>query len=376
MSRNSISIGLITTASLLALAIGLIMFGQRIYAPAVPPADHAKVVMVWPETATAKQIKVGREHDTTRPFIGNLVAEKRVQRITNVGKAELHFWPAPSGTNTGTSVVVCPGGGFTVLAWDLEGTEIATWLNSIGVNAFILKHRVPTDKQASPISGPTEDLQRAIALVRHNAEKWNLNANRVGAVGFSSGSLMILKAALNTRYYEAVDEVDQQSCRPDFIIPVYGAPLVDFDGNRGAGSIVDGMELTEDSPNAFLVHARDDFVPVENALVLAKLYEEVGVPAECHVFDAGGHGFGARPVADLPITRWPQLCESWMRKNGWLELAANQKVVCELVTDEALTGPLSPPADESSPPTGTAGTDKKSDRPVLTPVRPLLSTTL
>ena len=334
LPRNPLlPVGLIASTGLLALVVGWIMFGQQIYARAIPPADHAKVMMVWPETATAKQLKVGREHDTTRPFVGKLVAEKRVQRITNVGKAELHFWPAPSDSNTGTSVVVCPGGGFTVLAWDLEGTEIATWLNSIGVNAFILKHRVPTDNQASPIEGPTEDLQRAIALVRHNAQKWNLNPDRIGAVGFSSGSLMIIKAALDTRSYEALDEVDQQSCRPNFIITVYGAPLDDFNGNGVATSTFDGMELTKDSPSAFLVHARDDYVPVENALELERLYKEVGVPVECHVFDVGGHGFGARPVADVPITDWPRLCESWMQKNGWLELAAKQKSSDELASD-------------------------------------------
>ena len=311
---------LIAVTSLLGLAVaGWLVFVRQFGAPTVPLAEHAELVMVWPETATAKQIKVGKERDRTNVF-DDLIAGKRVQRITNVGQAELHFWPAPADCNTGTSVVVCPGGGFHILAWDLEGTEIATWLNSIGVNAFILKHRVPTAKQASPSAAPTEDLQRAIALIRHNASQWNLNPDQVGAVGFSAGSLMILEAALGTRSYEPLDEVDEQDRRPNFIIPMYGAPLVDLDGN-GAGKILDGMELTKEAPVAFLVHARDDYVPVENSLVLAKLYREAGVPVECHIFETGGHGFGARSVADNPITDWPRLCESWMRQNGWLKLA-------------------------------------------------------
>ena len=183
--------------------------------------------------------------------------------------------------------------------------------------AFILKHRVPTKKHASPAAGPTEDLQRAIALVKHNAQQWNLNPDRVGAVGFSSGSLMILKAALDTRSYEALDDVDKQVRRPDFIMLIYSAPLIDFNG--GAKSLIDGMQPTKDSPNAFVVHARDDYIPVENALTLARLYNEADAPVECHIFDTGGHGFGARTIADAPITNWPRLCKSWMKDNGWLE---------------------------------------------------------
>jgi len=233
------------------------------------------------------------------------------------------------------------------------------WLNSIGVNAFILKHRVPTDKHTSPAVGPTEDLKRAIALIRHNAQKWNLSPNRVGAVGFSSGSLMILKAALDTNSYEAVDEVDEQSRRPDFIMPIYGSPLVDLDGNDGTGSIIAGMKLTKDSPSAFLVHARDDYVSAENALILARLYKEAGVPVECHIFDVGGHGFGARPVADVPITDWPRLCESWMKQNGWLEVAAKQKLSSEAMSsDKSLA--VGPAPAITGRPTGTLGTDNET----------------
>ncbi|QEG24102.1 alpha/beta hydrolase [Mariniblastus fucicola] len=292
---------------------GWLVWNQPMKAKAVEPAEHAEVLKVWPDSATDKRLDVGQEHDTTKDD-GELIAGKRVQRITNVSSAELHFWPADADVNTGTSVIICPGGGFYILAWDLEGTEIAQWLNSIGVNAFILKYRVPTARESDPAAAPTEDLQRAIAMVRHNAEKWNLAKDRVGTLGFSAGGNVIANAAFTTARYDAIDDVDKQSARANFIVPVYGARMV-----KKEGGLRDGMELNKDSPRAFIVHAFDDFVPVQNALELARLYKEADVPVDCHVFDTGGHGFGARFIEDVPVTNWPKLCESWMRKNGWLE---------------------------------------------------------
>ncbi len=318
-SNPFLSRELLAITGLLALVVsGWLVMNQSANVHAIEPAKNAEVLMLWPESATDKQMDVGQERDTTN-ITSDLIAGKRVQRITNVGKAELHFWPASAETNTGTSVVICPGGGFYILAWDLEGTEIAQWLNSIGVNAFILKYRVPTAKEDDPAAAPTEDLRRAIALVKHNAEKWNLNADRVGALGFSAGGQTLIAAALKKEeVYKAVDEVDKQSRRPDFIIPVYGARMVDLKKDSAA-SLRAGMELNANSPKAFIVHAFDDFVPVQNALQLASLYKDAGVPVECHVFDTGGHGFGARFVEGVPVTEWPELCETWMRRNGWLE---------------------------------------------------------
>ncbi len=293
---------------------GWLLWGQPETGEAnISTASGAEVLKVWPESAK-KTIDVGDEYDTTTAT-GELIAGKRVARITNVSSAELHYWPADKDKNTGTSVVICPGGGFYILAWDLEGTEIATWLNSIGVNAFILKYRVPTAKQSDPSAAPTEDLQRAIALVRHRSKEWNLNPEQVGVLGFSAGGMVTVNSALTTSRYDAIDEVDEHSARPNFIIPVYGARMV-----NDKGGLRDGMKLEKGSPTAFLVHAYDDFCPVQNAIELSRLYKEANVPVECHIFDTGGHGFGARYVEKFPVTGWPKLCENWMRKNGWLNL--------------------------------------------------------
>ena len=243
---------------ILSVAVGgWLLWNKPSDASDLPPPKETEVHMVWPDSAN-KQISVGDEYDTTT-VTSDLVAGKRVQRITNVARAELHRCPADPKKNTGTAVIICPGGGFNILAWDLEGTEIATWLNSIGVNAFILKYRVPTRKESNPSAAPTEDLQRAIALVRHNAEEWNLRPDRVGVLGFSAGGMLTANAAMTTSRYESIDEVDEQSARPDFIVPVYGARMV-----KKEGGLRDGMQLTKESPTAFIVHAFDDFVPVQN----------------------------------------------------------------------------------------------------------------
>ncbi|MEM9412558.1 MAG: alpha/beta hydrolase [Planctomycetota bacterium] len=311
---------LITAGFLCSLVAGWLLWDRNSIAHEdVTPAENAEVLMVWPDGAKDKQLEVAKEYDTTS-VTSDLVAGKRVQRITNVGKAELHFWPAKTELNTGTSVVICPGGGFHILAWDLEGTEIASWLNSIGVNAFILKYRVPTAKLASPSLAPMHDLHRSIALVRSNAAKWSLDPDRIGALGFSAGGCVVAAASFSKSSYEAIDDVDSIDRRPNFIIPVYGARMVNRDGK----GMLPGMELTKDAPPAFLVHAYDDFVPIHNTLELARLYKKAGVKVECHVFDTGGHGFGARYLEDSPITHWPKLCESWMKKNGWLDVPKSE----------------------------------------------------
>lgn len=303
----------VALVAILVIAVcGWLFLNQPINAN-VEPAANAQTIMVWPESAKDKQLDVGAEYDTTK-VTGELIAGKRVQRITNVSRAELHFWPAETEINTGTSVIICPGGGFYILAWDLEGTEIAKWLNSIGVNAFILKYRVPTAKDDDPAMAPTEDLQRAIALVRHNAANWNLKTDRIGTLGFSAGGNVIANAAFTSDRYDAVDEVDEQSARADFIVPVYGARMV-----AKEGGLRNGMTLDKSAPTAFIVHAVDDMVPVHNAIELSELYSKAGVPFQCHIFDTGGHGYGARYVEGVPVTDWPRLCEAWMRKNGWLE---------------------------------------------------------
>jgi acetyl esterase/lipase len=280
--------------------------------------NPTEVIAIWPDSATDKRIDVGKEYDKTGAA-DELIAGGRVMRLTNVANAELHLFPAPEKVNNGAAVVICPGGGFSVLAWDLEGTEVAKWLNSLGVNAYVLKYRVPTRKLDFPAGAPTEDLQRAIALIRSNCKAWKIDPDRIGALGFSAGAIVAMRAGLSKDAYAKVDAVDDQSTIPNFLISIYGGRMLEEDG-----SLNNSLTLDVNSPPLFVVHAYDDFVPVQNSLGIASAYKKAGVSVEAHIYDAGGHGFGLRFVKEHPITSWPDRCEEWMRRNGWLEVSASE----------------------------------------------------
>ena len=226
---------------------------------------------------------------------------------------------SPKGNNTGAAVVVFPGGGYNILAIDLEGTEACDWLTSKGITCVLLKYRVPCVKVGPYRDCATalEDAQRTIGLVRSQAARWHIDPRKIGVLGFSAGGHMV--AALSThfekRLYPAVDAADKESCRPDFAVALYpghlAVPEEDFALNPE-------IRVTSQTPPTFLLHAQDDPVdPVENSLVYYSALTKAGVPAEMHVYVKGGHAFGLRP-AESPITRWPELVEAWLRTLGMI----------------------------------------------------------
>ena len=226
---------------------------------------------------------------------------------------------SPKGSNTGAAVVVFPGGGYNVLAIDLEGTEACDWLTSKGMTCVLLKYRVPCVK-----SGPyrdcvtaLEDAQRTVGLVRFRAAEWHIDPHRIGVLGFSAGGHMV--AAMSThferRLYPAVDAADKESCRPDFAVALYpghlAVPETDFALNPD-------IHVSNQTPPTFLLQAEDDPTdPVENSLVYYAALRKAGVPAEMHVYVKGGHAFGLRRT-ESPITGWPQLVETWLRTIGMI----------------------------------------------------------
>jgi len=226
---------------------------------------------------------------------------------------------SPRGRNTGAAVVVLPGGGYNVLAIDLEGTEVCDWLASKGITCVLLKYRVPCAKVGPYRDCPTalEDAQRTVGLVRSQAAKWHVDPRKIGVLGFSAGGHMV--AAMSThfekRLYAAVDAADNESCRPDFAVALYPGHLAirekDFALNPD-------IQVTSRTPPTFLLQAADDPVdPVENSLVYYSALRKAGVPAEMHVYLKGGHAFGLRPT-ESPITRWPQLVETWLETIGMI----------------------------------------------------------
>jgi acetyl esterase/lipase len=281
----------------------------------VARASSQTTMPLWPSTPPgAPNLAAGQsEHDTTKPT-DTMIAGNRVARIGFVSKPTLAFYPAPSGKNTGATVVVFPGGAYQILAYDLEGTEVCDWLNGIGVNCALVKYRVPN---AGPFPKYTQDLadaQRAVRVVRQHASRWQLDANRVGVLGFSAGGhlVAVLGAHAADPIYPAIDEADKLSARPDFTLLIYPGYLQSDDDPLTLRPEVKPLALT---PPSFLIQTEDDTAKVENAWLYYEALKQANVPAEMHLFANGGHGYGLRPTK-LPVTHWPDLAATWLRTLG------------------------------------------------------------
>jgi len=281
----------------------------------VSGAIISEPIPLWPKGAPNENGTVGEEHDTTKPGEG-LVSGQRVIRLGNVSKPNITLYRPSKEKDTGTAVVVCPGGGYSILAMDLEGTEICEWFNSIGVTGVLLKYRVPTRPGDDKHVLPLQDAQRALSLVRFHAKEWDLDPKRIGVLGFSAGGHLTasVSTTFDRRAYEPVDEADQVSCRPDFSMPIYPAYLALKDQDN---KLAPDLTVTSNTPPTFLIQAEDDGVRVENSLFYYFALKNAKVPVEMHLYPTGGHGYGLRP-SDKLISSWPQRAEEWMRASGLL----------------------------------------------------------
>lgn len=292
----------------LALAFSILFVGTPLQAEPI-------TLDVWPEGKVPGEPS-GIGEETEQPQKAN---EKPVRRITNVTRPTLTIYPAPKENNNGTAVLIAPGGGYNILAWDLEGTEVAEWLNSVGVTGIVLKYRVPRrpgegKDRVAPIES-LQDAQRAMSLVRSRAGEWGIDPHKVGMLGFSAGGHLTAKASTTfaKRSYEALDPADMQSCRPDFTVLVYPAYLVEKDATGVKGE----FPISKETPPAFLAHAFDDGVTPESSLFYFLALKRAGVSAELHIYSTGGHGFGLRETKS-PSHTWPARCEEWLRTSGWI----------------------------------------------------------
>ena len=291
--------------------------------PAWQPSPGHKQVPIWPGAAPNARPVPGVEETGEGE---SLVAGRSWREVRNVSRPTMTVY-SPKGRNTGAAVVVFPGGGYQLLAIDLEGTEVCDWLTSKGVTCVLLKYRVPHtgpdwDKRCgcyrdTKSSMALEDAQRTVGLVRLNAAKWRVNPRKVGVLGFSAGAH--LAVAVSTRFeqrlYPAVDAADKESCRPDFAVVLYSGRLWTRDDKFELSPFV---TVTGKTPPTFLVHAEDDDVnSVNHSLVYYAALKKAGVPAEMHLYAQGGHAFGLRRTR-LPITGWPQLAEKWLGTIGMI----------------------------------------------------------
>lgn len=278
-------------------------------------AAPALVLNVWPGPPPGETRSLPPEADQTKDSDA-LIGGRRIIKLGNVSIPQLAVYRPSKDKDTGAAVVICPGGGFNILAYDLEGTEVADWLNSIGVTAIVLKYRVPARDPARRWLAAVQDAQRTLSLARSKAGEWGFDARRLGILGFSAGGSAAGIAALadGKRHYAGVDAADEVSCRPDFALLIYAAYFVE----RGRTQLAPDVVVPRGAPPFFFAHALDDGIPAENALLLASELKKAGSSAEVHVYDVGGHGYGLRPVASLPVTTWPQRAAEWLARRGLL----------------------------------------------------------
>jgi acetyl esterase/lipase len=273
-----------------------------------PPSPDHFTFPIWPGTAPGEAANQPPEADATTAK-DNLIAGKPLVRLGHVSVPTLTLYK-PKGANTGAAVVVFPGGGYNILAIDLEGTEVCDWLNSAGVTCVLLKYRVPGTGPYPKSPAALQDAQRAVGLVRQHAAEWKIDPNRIGVLGFSAGGH--LAAAISThfdqRLYDPIDDADKLSCRPDFAVVVYPGYLALSEKNFEANA---DIKPTEKTPPTFIVQAEDDPVHIENSTVYFLQLKNAKVPAELHIYAQGGHGYGLRRT-ELPVTSWPQSVEVWL----------------------------------------------------------------
>jgi acetyl esterase/lipase len=300
-----------------AVSIGAARFaaGQTAWQPS---PGHTQIP-IWPGAVPdAKPVKGPEMSATVLNAAGSpkLVGGKPWVYVDRVARPTMTVY-SPVGHNTGAAVVVFPGGGYEVLAIDLEGTEACDWLTSKGITCVLLKYRVPCVKTGPYRDCRTalQDAQRTLGLVRFNAVRWHIDPNKIGVLGFSAGGHMV--AAMSThfdkRLYPTVDAADTVSCRPDFAISLYpghlAVPEKDFALNPD-------IVVTSRTPPTFLVQAEDDPVdPVENSLVYYAALRKARVPVELHLYVKGGHAYGLRRTR-FAVTEWPELLAKWLGTIG------------------------------------------------------------
>jgi acetyl esterase/lipase len=279
-----------------------------------PKATRA--IKLWSDKAPGESKEYPAEGDTSKPN-DRSVADRAVVRIGNVTQPDLQIYsPAPEKA-TGACVLVCPGGGYNILAYDLEGTEVCQWLNSIGVTAALLKYRVPRREGKAPYEAPLQDAQRALNLLRSQASSLQIDPKRIGCLGFSAGGNLC--TMLTTRFdqltYPKTDAADELVPRPDFTLLIYPAYLVDKDNKQQLASDV---VFTKETPPMFLTMAQDDGLGCENVLVPAMKLNELKVPFSLHLYPTGGHGYGLRNTGN-PSQIWPDRAAEWMKQQGFLD---------------------------------------------------------
>jgi acetyl esterase/lipase len=319
------------TLTAVSLAFGVRAAAAQTSAATGAPAEIKKVSrpMVWEPSAEGNQVPLWPEGlaiqrpESDKPEeVGNgsrLVAGRPWTWATYVSRPTMTIYP-PRGRNTGAAILVLPGGGYSAVAMDLEGTEICDWMTKQGVTCVLLKYRVPQAwrhdrvEKVPKVQLPLQDAQRAMGSLRHRAASYGIDPHKVGVIGFSAGGH--LAAALSNaekRIYKSVDAADREPSRPDFAILLYPGHLWDETSPRTSLKLSPWVEIRADAPPSLLIHSMNDPTDdVRHSLAYGLALNEVGVMVDMHLYARGGHAFGMRPTSDPITTEWPQLVERWL----------------------------------------------------------------
>jgi acetyl esterase/lipase len=260
-------------------------------------SQNNEVIHLWPG-------KVPGEDSMKHPARLYHDTSRRVIRITDITDPIITVYTPHGKHKTGAGIIVCPGGGNKYLAINIEGEEVAKWLNQLGITAFVLQYRVPLKQ-----TGALQDIQRAIRLIRSNAAKWKLEVNKIGVMGFSAGGNLSARAgtSFNKVTYTPIDAVDSLSCRPDFALLLYPGSMASGLDHK----LIPELTVPKNTPPMFLFVANDDAVGVP--LSFAYALHDAKVPMELHVVPKGGHGYGLRK-GNSAAEAWPKLAEQWMKQ--------------------------------------------------------------
>ncbi len=270
--------------------LGLLLFASPVLA--------APTIDVWPENKMPG-------HGASEPEKDMPARPDGVRRETNVSRPTLTIFPTAQRTARTPAVIIFPGGGYSYVVTGKEGSEVAEWLNSVGITAFVLKYRVPNNRE-----GALQDLQRSMSLVRRRAKQWNIDSNRIGVMGFSAGGNMAAKAStlFDQRAYESLDKIDKKSCRPDFVVLVYPAYL------EKDGVVATDLNLKAKIPPTLIISTEDDKTSVSGSKVYHAALDKEKVKNTLLLYATGGHGYALR--SDMDVRVWPQETLKWLKSIG------------------------------------------------------------
>lgn len=266
---------------------------------------HLESILLFPNGAPGETKTLQEKENPFNIKVGGLP----VRILTDVSEPSITFYPAPESNNSGVTVIINPGGGYNVLAYDLEGTEVCDLFNSYGINCVLLKYRVPRRKDLPKHAAPLQDLQRTIAYTRTHAKEWSIDENKIGVLGFSAGALTAAVASngYEELSYTPIDKLDETSFRPDFCMIIYPAYLDDENF-----SVVPELEVTKDTCPTFIVQTQDDHKLLNSSLFYYYALKEAKVSVAMHLYPTGYHGYGVRNTGHL-VNEWPERAMAWMK---------------------------------------------------------------